>query len=311
MAELLHEIEWGMPLIDAGPGAKSDVELRKRLSPWLAEAVSSFFEPEKVSYAPLKLLGISYFVASQENACCYGEAGALMKIRGCSDRQIQDLEHEADLAGGQARNVVELARKLAKSNPSPARKGSEALSREGLSREAVSEIAACGVKACFANRLATFFAMPPNEALEKLSNRPFGRVLGAFYRRKIVQRRAPPPEDFRNEGPFADIISSTGNTPIAAWLRACADGWLASPTIPGRDRLLMLAVIARYAASRGETAPLDTGDGVVRTPRHSGQHQKAPRRRGRGARDRGGRHRGDPSRGSPRPRWSRGSHRAA
>jgi alkylhydroperoxidase family enzyme len=251
MAKLLHEIEWEMPLIAPGDGTKSEAELMKRMSPWLAEAVSTFYDPEKVSYAPLKLMGISYFVASQENACryCYGEARALMKIWGYSEKQIQDLEHEANLAGGLTRNVVEFARKLAKSNPSPARKDSEALLQEGLSQEAVSEIAACVVKACFANRLATFFAMPPNETLEKLSNRPFGRILGVFYRKKIVPRKAPPPEDFRNKGPFAEIIAAAGKTPIASWLRARTDGWLASPMIPKRDRLLMLAVIARQLGS--------------------------------------------------------------
>ena len=106
------------------------------MNPWLAAAVLSFSEPEKVAYAPLQLMGVAYFVASQENSCryCYGAARAMMKIRGYSEKQVQDLEHEADLAGGLTRQVVEFARKLAKSNPSPAREDSEALVKEGWAR---------------------------------------------------------------------------------------------------------------------------------------------------------------------------------
>jgi alkylhydroperoxidase family enzyme len=266
VAKLLHEIEWENPLLAPQPNTVYEAELAKRLSPWIAAATRSFSEPEKVAFAPLKLMGVAYFVASHENACryCYGESRALMKIWGYSEKQIQDLEHEANLAGGLTRNVVEFARKLAKSNPSPARKDSEVLLQEGLSLEAVSEIAACVVKACFANRLATFFALPPNEAFEKLSNSPIGRIFGAFYRKKLVPRKAPPPDDFRNEGPFAEIIAEAGTTPIAAWLRTLTDGWLASQVIPNRDKFLMLAVIARQLGSHlceGEARRILAGEG--------------------------------------------------
>ena len=104
-------------------GTPPDPDALQKLSPWLAAAVVSLSEREKVSYAPPGW-GVSYFVASQENACryCYGMARAIMKIAGFKEKQIQDLENEASLADGLTRQVVEFARKLARSNPSPARR---------------------------------------------------------------------------------------------------------------------------------------------------------------------------------------------
>jgi alkylhydroperoxidase family enzyme len=197
-------------------------------------------------------MGISYFVASQENACryCYGMARAVMKIMGFTENQIQDLEQEASLADGVTRQVVEFARKLARSNPSPARKDHEALVAAGLSDEASCEIAANVVKACFANRIATFLALPPNEAIEKLPNGLLGWIRGLLFSRKFGSRRVPPPAGYRNEGPCARTIDAAGRNPIAAWLRGVTDGWYASPLLPNRSKLLMLAVIARQLGSR-------------------------------------------------------------
>jgi alkylhydroperoxidase family enzyme len=145
--------------------------------------------------------------------------------------------------------VVEFARKLAKSNPSPAREDREGLLKEGLSPEAVAEIAACVVKACFVNRISTFLALPPNQALENLPDSFVGGVLGFFVRKKTLPRRAPPPQGLRYEGPCAAIIAAAGKTWIAAWLRILTDGWLASPALPNRSKLLMLAVIAKQLGS--------------------------------------------------------------
>jgi alkylhydroperoxidase family enzyme len=244
MAKLLHEIEWESPLLGS-----QDIN---RLSPWLREAIESFTKPQHVAYAPLRLMDVTYLVASQENACryCYGTARAMMKISGYSERQIQDLEHEASLADGTTRQAVEFARKLARSNPSPAKKDRDALLQAGLSKEAVAEIAANVVKACFANRMATFLALAPDASLERLPESWYGRLFGFVIRMRLGPRRAPPPAGFRNEGPCAKIIAEAGNTPIAMWLRALTDGWLASELIPRRTKLLILAVVARQLGSQ-------------------------------------------------------------
>jgi hypothetical protein len=115
-----------------------------------------------------------------------------MQIWGYSERQIQDLEQEATLADDITRMVVEFARKLAKSNPSPAREDREALIAGGLNAEAAPEIAACVAEACFANRIATFLALPPNLALEKIP-KSHGQVAAAFIRRQLLPRKAAPP----------------------------------------------------------------------------------------------------------------------
>jgi alkylhydroperoxidase family enzyme len=252
MAKLLYEIEWAEPLLAPRKPGSLEEEAQERLSPWLSKAVGSLSDPDRISYAPFDLMGISYFVASQENACryCYGMARAVMKIAGFKEKQIQDLEHEASLADGLTRLVVEFARKLARSNPSPARRDQEALLAAGLSEEAACEIAAMVVKACFANRIATFLALPPNEAVERLPDGLFGRIKGFFFSRKYGSRRAPPPAGFRNEGPCARIIAAAGRNPTAAWLRELTDGWYASTLLPNRSKLLIMAVIARQLGSQ-------------------------------------------------------------
>jgi hypothetical protein len=59
----------------------------------------------------------------------------------------------------------------------------------------------------------------------------------------------PPPEGFRNEGPYASIIAVAGKTPLAEWLRGLTDGWLASEALPHRIQAIMMAVIARQLGS--------------------------------------------------------------
>ncbi len=264
MAKLLNEIEWAEPLLAFGPKANLEAEAAQRLSPWLAKAVNSLSDPDRVSHAPFHLMGVSYFVASQENSCryCYGMARAVMKIVGFKEKQIQDLEHEASLADGLTRQVAEFARKLARSNPSPARRDQEALVAAGLSEEASCEIAANVVKACFANRIATFLALPPNQAIEKLPNGPLGWIRGLLLGRKYGGRRTPPPAGYRNEGPCARIIAAAGHNPTAAWLRRLTDGWLASPLLPKRSKLLILAVIARQLGS--QLCEEEAGEGLSR-----------------------------------------------
>jgi alkylhydroperoxidase family enzyme len=254
MAKLLHEIEWEPPVFGSrsGSAVEYEAELASKLSPWLVWATMSFSEPVKFSYATATLMGVAYFVTSQENACrhCYGTARAVMKIWGYSEKQVRDLEQEASLADGTTRRVVEFSRKLAKSNPSPAKRDSDALVAGGLSREAVCEIAACVGEACFANRIATFVALPPNLAVEKLPASFLGRILSPFYRRKLTPRKAPPPEGFRNEGPCAPIIAAAGHTLLAAWLRRVTDGCMSSQVISPRSKALMLAVVARQLGSQ-------------------------------------------------------------
>jgi alkylhydroperoxidase family enzyme len=250
MAKLLQEIEWESPLFGADTGTGFMTEL-SRLSPWIGTTIASFSEPMEFSYATSRHMGIAYFVTSQENACryCYGVARATMQIWGYSEKQIRDLEQQATLADGITRMVVEYARKLAKSNPTPARDDREALIAAGLNLDAVSEIAACVAEACIANRLATFLALPPNLALEKIPTSLMGRLRLPYFRRQLLPRKAAPPQTFHNEGPCAPIIAAAGRTHLAAWLRNVTDGWMSSPTIPRRSKGLMLAVIARQLGS--------------------------------------------------------------
>ena len=248
----LPEIEWGEPLLTPVVEAEYEAEFLKRMSPWLTSAVLSLNDQQKVAYAPLRVMGIVYFITCQENSCryCYGVARALMKIWGYRERQIQDLEHEANLADGSTRKVVQFARKLARANPAPAKEDREILLRDGFREEEIAEIAACVVKACFANRMATFLALPPNVAIERIPNTLFGKLFSIILRKKSEPRKAPPPKGFRQSGPCAEIIAAAGNSYLAMWLRGLTDGWLASPVIPRRSKLLMFAIVARQLGSR-------------------------------------------------------------
>jgi alkylhydroperoxidase family enzyme len=249
MAKLLQEIEWESPLFGASTGSMDELA---RLSPWLGTTLAWFSEPMQFSFADQRHMGIAYFVTSQENACryCYGTARATMQIWGYSEKQIRDLEQEAALADGITRKVVEFARKLAKSNPSPAWEDREALIAGGLDAEAVPEIAACVAEACFANRMATFLALPPNLAFEKIPTSLMGRLRLPFMRRQLLPRKAAPPQTLRNEGICAPIIAAAGRTHLAAWLRKTTDGCMSSSVIPRRSKGLILAVIARQLDSR-------------------------------------------------------------
>lgn len=266
MSKLLQEIEWEAPLV---PIESSDYEaqLSAKLSPWLQKSAQAVTGPVVFSYADPRLIGISQLVTSQENACryCYGVERAVMKFWGYSEKQIRDLEEEASLADGIIRRVVEFARKLAKSNPSPAKKDWDALLSGGLRQQAICEIAAFVGDSCFANRMATFLALPPNTAVEKLSNDFLGRLIVMLFKKKTIARKVPPPVDFRNEGPCAGIIEVAGNTHLAVRLREMTDGWLESDVIPRRTKVLMMAVIARQLGARyceEETLRFLAGEGV-------------------------------------------------
>jgi alkylhydroperoxidase family enzyme len=251
MAKVLQEIEWGAPLVSIQT-PDYEAALSKKLSPWLQKTAAAITGPVVFSYADPKLIGISQLVTSQENACryCYGVERAIMKFWGYSEKQIRDLEEEASLADGITQRVVEFARKLAKSNPTPAKKDRDALLTEGLSEQAICEIAAHVGESCFANRMATFLALPPNTAVEQLSNGFLSRLLVRVFKKKAVARKVPPPSHFRNEGPCAGIIEVAGNTHLAMRLREMTDGWLAEEVIPKRSKVLMLAVIARQLGAR-------------------------------------------------------------
>jgi alkylhydroperoxidase family enzyme len=248
VAKLLHEIAWEKPLFDLL--ARPDPELMKPLSPWVAEVARTLGTRETTVYASPDHVAIAYFVACQENECrfCYGSTRALMRIWGYSERTIRDLEHEASLADGTTRRVVEFARKLAKSNPSPARQDYEEMTREGLAPEAVSELAGCIVKACFSNRLSTFLALPP-DPIEKMAGGFVSRLLWGGVKKMTLPQKVSPPARFANDGPCAAIIAIAGHTPIGLWLRALTDGWVASTVLALRTRVLMLAVVARQLGS--------------------------------------------------------------
>ncbi len=57
MAKLLHEIEWGKPLLDMGPSP--DPEDLKKLSPWIAAGLLALSERERVAWGAPALVNVA------------------------------------------------------------------------------------------------------------------------------------------------------------------------------------------------------------------------------------------------------------
>jgi len=228
------DMDWPEPLILP--------EAVARHAPWLIPG-----KHPVVAYVPPKLFDVATLVTSQENACryCYGAQRTAMRLYGYSEEQIRDLEREVQLADGLTREVVNLARKLAKSNPMPVRAELLALERAGLDPRAIAEIVFGIAISCFTNRVATFLALPPERGFERLAESFLGRLIGALIARGIRTRRAAAAPPATAEGSLAPLIQQLSNAPMTGWYAELLRQCLAAPALPRRTKLLMLAVIAR------------------------------------------------------------------
>jgi alkylhydroperoxidase family enzyme len=69
-------------------------------------------------------------------------------------------------------------------------------------------------------------------------------------RRLRARRVAPEPLPRPNDGPCAAVVAALAGSPVARVLREVIDDALASPVLPRRTKLLMLAVIGRALGCR-------------------------------------------------------------
>src|SRR5262249_32761297 len=141
--------------------------------------------------------------------------------------------------------ALDFARKLSRGSPRPGASDLAALERSGRSRAAVAELAFGVASMVFANRVATLLALPPDR-IEGAGYQIAGRRLRPLLvRRCKPQQKAPEPPPVPNEGIGAAVVAALGTSPAAGVLRRAIDAALASPVLPRRTKLLMLAVIAR------------------------------------------------------------------
>jgi AhpD family alkylhydroperoxidase len=217
--------------------------------PWVVRAMLGGIE-KKVAHMPIDLWDLISFVVSQDNACryCYGATRGVLRVLGYSDATIDRLEENVDLADIPAAEqaAMRFARKLSRYHPKPGAADLAELEAAGFSRQAVAEIVFASAFAGFGNRMATLFALRPDSTMEHLMEKPLMRLIRPWIARQFRGRRLPAAAlPAPNEPPFEDLIARLDGTPLAHSLRTGIDVALASPILPRRTKLLMVAVIAR------------------------------------------------------------------
>ena len=268
MAQLLGDIEWGVPILapaaDAGweaeikrrGGRLSEVDRRVVANPWLREACLrvTTFRPTHLSQ---RLANIGMLVTSQENACryCYGANRAYMKILGYSESFISQIERDAHVAelDDKERAFIAFCRNLARSRPRPARADRDALIAQGFAPLEVAEAAFLIALGCFYNRVSTLIACPSEQAFERLANGWVGRLIGLAA--PVVRALTPKPKSTpgagttasvgASTGPFGAVVASLNGVPGADMLTNALDGALASTVLPHPVKALMFAVVGR------------------------------------------------------------------
>ena len=216
--------------------------------PWVALACARVIQ-KQLAHMPLPLFDLIGLIVSQDNSCryCYGATRTILKILGYREDQVDRIErdlHLSDLSRPE-QVALEFARKVTHANPRPTALDRQALLRAGYSPAVVAEITFVASFAGFPNRIATFFALPP-EGFEKMVDRPLARLLRPLIAWRMSGKRVPAvPLPQPNTGFCTAVVAALDGSPTAHVVRAITDDAFASPILPLRTKLLMLAVISR------------------------------------------------------------------
>jgi len=277
MAQALEDIRWGPPFLPAAPLPPELVaEAKQRLkkvpefvqmtgaSSWLTRLL--FLWEAKRAHAHLSATQINVvaLVTAQENACrfCYGMQRALMKLLGYSENQIRSIERDAELGDPHTKALVEFCRKLAQSNPRPAKSEREALERLGFSRDLIAELVfEVGIN-CFMHRVTSFLAAPPEANIERMATKWWSVFLRPVFAIMTRPKRVAPITELAS-GPLAPVLAALNGTGAQPLMRAMAEHLFLPSAISRRAKLLMLATIARAMACpycQGVATDLLSGD---------------------------------------------------
>jgi alkylhydroperoxidase family enzyme len=256
------DMEWGECWLEpVSPPSTLTAEVKKSMGgivpiwtarlapvPWAVRAFARMNEAE-FAFMPPELWGLIGFVVSRDNSCryCYGATRTVLRIVGYHDASIDRLERELDLAeiAPATKAALRFARAVSQANPRPTAGDLEALARAGFSRPAVAEIAYAAAMSCFANRLATLFALPP-DPVERMLDNPLMRLVRPLVAWKLRKKPHPPvAPPTPNDPPCDEVVAALDGSPAAHVLRRSIDEAFASPVLPPRTKLLMLAVIGR------------------------------------------------------------------
>lgn len=262
LAETAARMEWGECWLEPPPMPPAlAAEIKSRTGgfvpgwatqlaavPWVVRAFGLIVE-KRLAHMPLALWDLIALVVSQDNSCryCYGATHTMLRIFGYRDEQIDRIErdiHLSDLTPPE-QVALEFARKVSHANPRATALDRDALARAGYGPAVVAEVSYAAAFGGFTNRMSSSFALPP-EKFEQMVDRPIARLLRPLIARRLRGKHVPAvPLPQPNEGPCAEIVATLAGSPSAHVVRAVVDDAFASPILPRRTKLLMLAVIGR------------------------------------------------------------------
>jgi AhpD family alkylhydroperoxidase len=216
--------------------------------PWVGRTWARVVQKE-VAHMPLALWDLIGLVVSQDNSCryCYGATRTVLRLVGYREEQIDRIERDVAVSdlGPPERLALEFVRKVSHANPRPTTEERAALVDAGFTPGGVAEIVFAAAFSGFPNRVATLFALQPEE-FEKLPDRLIGRLLRPLIARSMRGKRVTPPAfPEPNPGPFREIVAVLAGSPKAQVVRDAIDGAFASSILPRRTKLLMMAVVGR------------------------------------------------------------------
>jgi AhpD family alkylhydroperoxidase len=261
-AEIAAGMEWGECWLEPPPVPPAFAAEIKKLTggvlpaaiartasvPWVGRTWARVVH-KQVAHMPLALWDLIGLVVSQDNSCryCYGATRTILRLVGYREEQIDRIERDVAVSdlGRPERLALEFARKVSHANPRPTAQDRAALVDAGFTPAVVGEIVFAAAFSGFPNRVATLFALQPEE-FEKLPDRLIGRLLRPLIARTMRGKRVPPPAcPEPNTGPFRELVEVLTGSPKAQVVRDAVDGAFASSVLPRRTKLLMIAVIGR------------------------------------------------------------------
>ncbi len=188
-------------------------------------------------------------VAAQENACryCYGINRAVLRIQGWDEARIRQIEQAVDLADDpQLAAVIAFARALSRSNPRPAGPERARLLGVGFTPVQVAELAFVASVNAIHNRVMTFLAAKPEEAIEAAATSRWGVFARPLLRMMMTPR---PGRDYSQEerwtGPYAPLIGLLDGTPGAHVVSHTLRAAFEQGVLSRQTKLLTFAVVAR------------------------------------------------------------------
>ncbi len=224
-------------------------------APWVVRTcVRLNFDQGLLLHLDNDLAGLVSMAVSQQNSCrfCYGVSRAMMRILGRSEEEVLRLERELSERAPDPRTAAALsfARRMARADPLVRSADTTALA-DHFPQEMIREIAFVSAATEIQNRSVTIPAVPPY-AHEAMPDRWFVRLMRPLIAssvRKHSRRGKPPAAPRAYDGPFAHLVTSFPDSPMAEALADVSEDAWASEELPRRCKAMIFAVVAHALGS--------------------------------------------------------------